>query len=168
MEAEIFWDAQLDRIQDKLFRLAKRLLVSREEAQDATQEILLKLWARKRDWNSVQNMEALAMTMTKNYCLDQLKSKRASQVSMTDFKIIRADEKSHAIESADRLKWVEKIVNGLPENQKLVFHLRDIEGYSFEEISKMIALDEGHIRTLLSRARKKIREELEKIDNYGI
>lgn len=168
MEAKIFWDLQLDRIQDKLFRLAKRLLVSREEAQDATQEILLKLWSKKSDWDKIQNMEALAMTMTKNYCLDQLKSKRASQVSMTDLKIIRVDEKSHSIESEDRLKWVEKIVNSLPENQKLVFHFRDVEGYSFEEISELIQLDEGHIRTLLSRARKKIREELEKIDRYGI
>jgi RNA polymerase sigma-70 factor (ECF subfamily) len=66
-------------VKDKLFRLAKRLLVSSEEAQDATQDILVKLWDKKNGLEQYNNVEALAMTMTKNYCLDQLKSKRASK-----------------------------------------------------------------------------------------
>ena len=53
---------------DKLFRLAKRLLISREEAEDATQEILLKLWAKKKNITQYNNVEAFAMTMTKNFC----------------------------------------------------------------------------------------------------
>ena len=57
---------------DKLYRLAKRLLVSNEEAEDATQEVLLKLWSRKKIINGYTNIEAFAMTMTKNYCLDCL------------------------------------------------------------------------------------------------
>ena len=62
--------------QDKLYRLAKRLLVSREEAEDATQEILLKLWSKSKAIGSYNNVEAFAMTMTKNFCLDRLKSKQ--------------------------------------------------------------------------------------------
>jgi RNA polymerase sigma factor (sigma-70 family) len=65
---------------DRVFRLAKRLLVSTEEAEDATQEVLVKLWNNKGKLESYKSVEALAMTMTKNYCLDQLKSKRATEM----------------------------------------------------------------------------------------
>ena len=56
---------------DKVFRLAKRLLVSTEEAEDATQEVLVKLWSKNGGLSSYSSIEAFAMTMTKNYCLDQ-------------------------------------------------------------------------------------------------
>ena len=68
--------------QDKLFRLAKRLLVSTEEAEDATQEVLLKLWSNKTKISSYKNVEAFAMTMTKNYCYDKLKSKHSSNLKI--------------------------------------------------------------------------------------
>ncbi len=67
---------------DKLYRLAKRLLVSAEEAEDATQEILLKLWSKKRKIREYSNIEAFAMTMTKNYCYDRLKSKQDSNLTL--------------------------------------------------------------------------------------
>lgn len=67
---------------DKVFRLAKRLLISTEEAEDATQEILVKLWSKNESLNKYTSVEAFAMTITKNYCLDQLKSKRAGNLKM--------------------------------------------------------------------------------------
>jgi len=73
---------------DKLFRVAKRLLVSTEEAEDATQEVLVKLWNRNEILDEYISVEALAMTMTKNYCLDQLKSKRAGNMKIVNAKSI--------------------------------------------------------------------------------
>ena len=67
---------------DKVFRLAKRLLVSNEEAEDATQEILLKLWKNKENIENYKNVEAFSMTMTKNFCLDKLKSKHAQNLKI--------------------------------------------------------------------------------------
>ena len=67
---------------DKVFRLAKRLLVSIDEAEDATQELLLKLWKNKDKLASYRNTEAYAMTMTKNYCFDRLKSKQANNLNL--------------------------------------------------------------------------------------
>ena len=71
---------------DKLFRVAKRLLVSTEEAEDATQEVLVKLWNRNEILDEYNSVEALAMSMTKNYCLDQLKSKRAGNMKIVNAK----------------------------------------------------------------------------------
>ncbi len=69
-------------IEQKLYRIAKRLLISHEEAQDATQEVLVKVWQSSSKLSHVKSIEAYAMTMVKNYCYDRLKSKQASNMSI--------------------------------------------------------------------------------------
>ncbi|MDX1471337.1 MAG: sigma-70 family RNA polymerase sigma factor [Flavobacteriaceae bacterium] len=154
---------------DKVYRLAKRLLVSREEAEDATQEILLKLWRNKSKIEDYNNVEAFSMTMTKNFCLDRLKSKQAQNL-----KIVHNNyqDKQTAlqkqIENSDSVSWVSKIIEDLPEQQKIILQLRDIEEYEYEEIAKVLDMKETAIRVALSRARKTIREKLINTHNYGI
>ncbi|MEO8934648.1 MAG: sigma factor, partial [Xanthomarina sp.] len=99
---------------DKIFRLAKRLLVSKEEAEDATQEILLKLWNNKTKIEAYKNVEAFSMTMTKNFCLDKLKSKHAQNL-----KIVHSnyEDKNTSlqkqVELNDSVHWVAKIIENL-------------------------------------------------------
>ncbi|AXO81817.1 RNA polymerase sigma factor [Olleya aquimaris] len=154
---------------DKVFRLAKRLLVSREEAEDATQEVILKLWKNKAKMEQYKNVEAFSMTMTKNFCLDKLKSKQAQNL-----KIVHSNYQDHnvalqkQIEVNDSLKWVAKIIEDLPEQQKMVVQLRDIEQYDNDEIAKMLDMNPTAVRVALSRARKAIREKLTSTHNYGV
>jgi RNA polymerase sigma-70 factor (ECF subfamily) len=154
---------------DKVFRLAKRLLISTEEAEDATQEILCKLWSKNENLFKFNSVEAFAMTMTKNYCLDQLKSKRAENRKIShDNYTDKSPRLDKILEDGDSLSWVEKIINQLPEQQKLIIQMRDIEQYEFEEIAKILKMNETAIRVALSRARKTIRENMNKIHSYGI
>lgn len=154
---------------DKLFRVAKRLLVSTEEAEDATQEVLVKLWNRNETLDQYNSVEAVAMTMTKNYCLDQLKSKRAGNMKIVHNNFTdREASVQQKVEDRDTWSWVEKIMNDLPEQQKLIVQMRDIEEMEFEEISKILEMNEQAIRTALSRARKSIRERMIKTHHYGI
>ena len=154
---------------DKVFRLAKRLLVSREEAEDATQEVLLKLWNNKLKIAEYKNVEAFSMTMTKNYCFDKLKSKQAQNL-----KIVHSnyEEKNtplqKQVELNDSVSWVAKIIAELPEQQKMIIQLRDIEDYDFDEIAKMLDMNNTAVRVALSRARKTIREKLTNTHNYGV
>jgi len=154
---------------DKVFRLAKRLLVSREEAEDATQEILLKLWKNKEKIAEYKNVEAFSMTMTKNFCLDRLKSKQAQNL-----KIVHSNYEDNntslqkQVEARDSVDWVSKIIEELPEQQKIILQLRDIEEYDFDEIAKVVDMNPTAIRVALSRARKTIREQLTKTHRYGI
>ncbi len=154
---------------DKVFRLAKRLLVSHEEAEDATQEIFLKLWNKKELIKDYKNVEAFSMTMTKNFCLDKLKSKHAQNL-----KIVHNNYQDNnvslqkQVELNDSLGWVSKIMEELPEQQKIILQLRDIEQYDFNEISEMLDMNETAIRVALSRGRKAIREKLTKTHSYGI
>ena len=155
-------------IEQKLYRIAKRLLVSHEEAQDATQEVLVKVWQKSSELSHVKSIEAYAMTMVKNYCYDRLKSKQASNMSIEYSIHDKSQDQSEAFEAKDRLSFVEKIVNNLPEKQKLIWQLRDVEGATFEEIAEVVQMEPTAIRVNLSRARKRIKESLEQIDAYGI
>jgi len=154
---------------DKLFRLAKRMLTSREEAEDATQEILLKLWKKNQVIDSYKNVEAFAMTMTKNFCLDRLKSKQANNLKLVHSNYDDGNTSlQKQLEVKDSLSWVERIMEELPEQQKLVVQFRDVEQYDFEEIAQMLDMEVGTVRVTLSRARKTIREKLVQKHNYGI
>ncbi|ADY27986.1 MULTISPECIES: RNA polymerase sigma factor [Cellulophaga] len=154
---------------DKLFRLAKRLLVSTEEAEDATQEILLKLWSKNDRMKGYANVEAFAMTMTKNFCLDRLKSKQASNLKLVHSNYTDSNASlQRQVEAQDSVNWVEKIMESLPEQQKMALQLRDVEQYSFEEIGKLLEMTPAAVRVALSRARKTVRQKLMEKHNYGI
>jgi RNA polymerase sigma factor (sigma-70 family) len=154
---------------DKLFRLAKRLLVSTEEAEDATQEVLVKLWNKNDVLEKFGSLEAYAMTITKNYCLDVLKSKRASNLQIVHNNYAENTAGlQQEIEDSDSWDWVEKWIDDLPEQQKMIIQMRDIEQYEFEEIAAIMKMSEATIRVALSRARKTIREKMTNTHNYGI
>lgn len=154
---------------DKVFRLAKRLLVSTEEAEDATQELYFKLWKNKSKLTEYNSVEAFAMTMTKNYCFDRLKSKQASNLTLVHSNYKEKDTPlERRVELNDSVSRVNKLIENLPEQQKLIIQLRDIEQYKFEEIAEMLNLQPTAIRVSLSRARKTIREQLQKQHNYGV
>ncbi|AWG27112.1 RNA polymerase sigma factor [Flavobacterium kingsejongi] len=154
---------------DKVFRLAKRLLVSTEEAEDATQEVLVKLWNKKQSLSEYTSVEAFAMTITKNFCLDQLKSKRAGNLQLVHSNYTdREAGLQQKIEDKDSWNWVEKIMAQLPQQQQLIIQMRDVEQYEFDEIAKIMDMNETAVRVALSRGRKTIREELTKKHSYGI
>jgi RNA polymerase sigma factor (sigma-70 family) len=154
---------------DRIFRLAKRLLVSTEEAEDATQEVLVRLWNNREKLSGYSSVEALAMTITKNYCLDQLKSKRATEMRIVHNNYTdREAGLQQQAEDRDSWSWVEKIIATLPEQQRMIVQMRDIEEYEFEDIAKIMDMNETAVRVALSRARKIIREELLKKHSYGI
>lgn len=154
---------------DKVFRLAKRLLVSTEEAEDATQELYFKLWNKKEKLKEYKSVEAFAMTMTKNYCFDRLKSKQASNLKLIHSNYKEKDTPlDKKTDLNDSVSIVHQLIENLPEQQKIIIQLRDIEQYEFDEIAKMLDLKPTAIRVSLSRARKTIREQLTKQHNYGI
>ncbi|WGK64184.1 RNA polymerase sigma factor [Croceiramulus getboli] len=159
----------IDPFQDKMYRLARRLLVSEDEAQDAVQEVVLKLWTKRETLKKYRSVEALAMTMTKNYSYDKLKAKSSSNL-----KIVHSnyeDNNSNTrkqVEVNDDVNSVFELMKELPEQQQLILQLRDVEQYDNAEIAKMLEMNETAVRVSLSRARKSIREALIKKHNYGI
>ncbi len=154
---------------DKAYRLAKRLLVSSDEAEDAVQEMYYKLWKNKQQLASHTNIEAMAMTVTKNYCLDRLKSKQAGNMTLTHSNFTEKETPlEKKVEQRDNVTNIHKWMEELPQQQKIIMQLRDIEQYEFKEIAEIVQLSEGAIRTTLSRARKTIKNKLIKAHQYGM
>ena len=155
---------------NKLFRFAFRLLQNHEEAEDTVQDVFLKLWDMRHKLDQYNSVEALAMTMTKNKCLDKLKAKRNQNVDIEkQAPILSAytapDRKT---ELQDTASLIQKVINQLPEQQKMIIQLRDVEGMEFEEIAEVMQLSVNNIRVNLSRARKKVRDVLTNTHNYGL
>lgn len=155
-------------LKDRLYRLAKRILVSADEAEDAVQEVLLKLWKGKEKIDGYKSPEAFAITMTKNYCLDRLKSKQASNLKIVHSNYPTSHNIEREVEANEGVALVFKIMETLPDQQKIVLQLRDVEQLEFSEIAKILDSNETAIRVALSRARKAVREAMIKKYNYGI
>jgi RNA polymerase sigma-70 factor (ECF subfamily) len=151
----------------KLFRLANRMMTNVPEAEDIVQEVFLRLWTRKDRLNEYKSIEAFAMTITKNLCLDKLKSKGYKTNELTERHEQQTTETPYQkMEINDSYQKVKKFIDTLPEQQRMIIHLRDIEGYEYEEISEVMNISVNTIRVNLSRARKIVREKLVKAYNY--
>jgi len=155
---------------NKLFRFALRLLGSSEEAKDVVQETMIKVW-NGRDMAEVQNMEAWCMRITKNLSLDKLRSKqRRSTDSIAEgFEIVQESLSPHEkTEIHESMKRIDEMMAALPDKQRQVMHLRDIEGYSYNEICDVLELDMNQVKVNLFRARNAVREKLIKLNAYGL
>jgi RNA polymerase sigma-70 factor (ECF subfamily) len=155
-------------LKNKLYRFARRLVTNYAEAEDIVQEVFLRLWSKKDQLHEIRNLEALAVTMTKNLCLDRLKSKSNKNYELKDYHEQSTVTTPYTMmEISDSYKQVNKFIDELPVQQKMIIQLRDVEGYEYEEIAEMTGMNPNAIRVNLSRARKKIKELMEKTYDYG-
>lgn len=154
---------------DRVFRLSKRLLISEDEARDASQEIFIKLWQLKKKLHKYNNIEALSITMTKNYCYDILKSKRSANLKITHNNYTdHSISLQNTLEVRNSYDLVQDLISKLPKKQRIILQLRDVEGYSYAEIAEVLQINQTAIRVSLSRARKQLRKELKKLHDYGL
>lgn len=152
----------------KLYCIAYKLLENAADAEDLVQEAYLKLWEKREGLAVISNPEAFSVTLVKNMCFDLLRSGKYVQnrqcVELTEVQhVSQADD----LEARDEAQQVRHIISGLPLQQQKIVTLRDVKGCSYEEIEQVTGLNATNVRVLLSRARKKIREEFYKWSNYG-
>ncbi len=157
------------RLEDKMFRLAKMMLISADEASDAVQEVFAKLWIKREQLNTITNRDAYFMRAVRNFCLDRIKSKQASEGRLDSVAfMMKTNSTERTLESHEAVSLVEELMQDLPEKQRMIIQLRDIEGFEFKEIAQMLEMNENAIRTALSRGRKTIKTELIKHYQYGL
>ncbi|WP_210462286.1 RNA polymerase sigma factor [Rufibacter roseolus] len=154
----------------KLYRMALFLLQNKEEAEDILQDVFLKLWSNKHKLHAYASIEAFAMSVTKNLCLDKLKGrKNKHMVDVVDMELDSLEVNPYQrYEQTDQVNKVLELVNLLPEQQRLILHLRDVEGYGYDEIEQVTGINVNAIRVALSRARKSVRDGLLKMENYAV
>ena len=151
-------------LKDKLYRFSKRILNDETEAQDVTQDVLMKLWSMRNKLNKYNSIEALAMTTTRNISLDRARRKnlRYKKAPQLKYEAETVDARDY-VEDKELGEIISRAINNLNEPQRTIMHLRDVEGYSFEEIEPVVKMTTETLRVNLSRARKKVRDELTKV-----
>jgi len=151
-----------------MYRLAKRLLKNTEDAEDAVQDTFARLWIKRENLDSGRNLQALTMITLKNICLDKLKSGNSKILPMIDDEnfLPGKDNPQNQLEKKDIRHKINSIIETMPEPQKMIIHLRDIEGMSNDEVSEIVQMNKNAVKVALSRARKKLKEELVKQLEY--
>ena len=166
---QIEFSARLLPMKDKIFRFARSIVSDETEAEDVTQDIFEKLWARRDTLDTCTNLDGFVMSSVRNLCYDRLRNRQMRTGKMES---IKADSptstKGHSPETRDAAEIVGKLIEVLPDKQRTIIHLRDVEGYEIDDISAVVGMDAPTVRVLLSRARNSVRENMIKIMNYGI
>ena len=152
-------------VRDKLYRFALRITGSVHEAEDVVQDVLTKAWAtaEKEQETAIQNWEAWCMTLTRNRSLDRNRSRdlrRTAPLEGVSESKSNDDSPARLTESNDTTDFIKNLMKQLPEKQRLVMHLRDIEEMNYEEIGETLDITLDQVKVNLHRARKTMREKI--------
>lgn len=160
-------------LKNELFRLAFRITLNREDAEDVVQETMMKVWNRREQWQQIESMEAFCLTICRNVALDHQKRMDNQNVSLDDEETL--DSKPSTLHSPeeqavqrDRVERIRKLMNLLPEKQRTSIQLRDVEGKSYKEIAAVMNITEQQVKINIFRARQTIKHEFLKQEQYGL
>ena len=157
-------------MKNRLYRLALRITLNPAEAEDAVQDTLIRVWEHREEWERIDSMEAYALTICRNISLDMAGKAGRRNVQLNEESSMFNVQCSmfNEFEQKERLSIVKKIMNTLPEVQRSIMELRDIEGKTYQEIGNILKLSESQVKVYLHRARTSIRQQVDKIEKYGL
>lgn len=153
------FNAQILTLSDKLFRLAKSMLRNSDAAQDAVQDLSMKLWEKRNNLDEVENVPAFTMKAMRNLCLDTIRQQRNDDDLPGDVELKELNPHQQA-EQKDMVGKIRSLIDELPELQRTIIRMRDVEGMEIAEIAFITSLTENAVSVNLSRARQKIREKI--------
>lgn len=149
----------------KLYIVAFRFLKRQEEAEDAVQEVFIRLWNRLDELDKFNSLEAFATTTIKNYCIDVLrKEKNIVHENHDSHLYVLNNEPSpyEILENNETSEILNRIIEGLPDNYRQIITLKEVDGLSYDEVAEITNQNINTLRVNLSRARKMIRDEFKK------
>ena len=157
-------------LKDKLFRLALRITFDRAEAEDIVQETLIRVWSKRDEWPQFSSVEAYCLTVARNLAIDRSERMEARNVELTPETEQMPDASSphERLVGKERLQLLRRLVARLPEKQRAVLQLRDVEEKSYKEIAEVLGITEEQVKVNLFRARQKVKQQFIDIDNYGL
>ena len=149
-------------LKDKLYRFANRFLEHQEDAYDLVQEVMLKLWEQRGQLEQLKSIEAFSMQMVRNMAYNRIDKMGRHAKYLNQ---LPADYQQEHYPSMTK-ELILKMIDELPEKQRLVMYLRDVEEYEIEDIAEVAGLEENAVRVNLSRARTTVRTNLTKVFDY--
>lgn len=155
-------------LKNVLYRLALRITMSHEDAEDIVQDTLMKVWNRRESLQGVENIEAYTMTICRNLALDKMKRADQENVPLEDDTMVSGRTPADRMIQQDRITLVRKLINLLPEKQRSAMQLRDIEGKSYKEIAQILQITEEQVKVNIFRARQTVKQRFKEAEQYGL
>lgn len=154
-------------LRDRMFRYAQSLLLSSAEAEDAVHDLLEQMWREHDRMERLRRVDSFVMTALRNRCYDLLRRRQANERRRQTIQLGAERSTEADVRHWEACELVRRAMSGLPDRQREVLHLKEIEGYSTREIAVMIGCDEAQVRVILSRGRRALRDRLQKMRNDG-
>lgn len=157
-------------LKDKMFRLALRITLDRAEAEDIVQDALIKVWHKRDEWAQIDSIESYCITIVRNLAIDRSQKMEAKNTELTS----ETQEMPDALtpdmlfEQDEQIQLIHRSISKLPEKQRTVVQLRDIEGKNYKEIARILGITEEQVKVNLFRARQRIKAEINGINGYGL
>nr|WP_068555001.1 sigma-70 family RNA polymerase sigma factor [Thermotalea metallivorans]KXG77098.1 ECF RNA polymerase sigma-E factor [Thermotalea metallivorans] len=160
------------------FNIAFRMLGNMEDANDVTQEALIKVYKSIKTFHGQSSFSTWLYRIVTNTCLDELRKRKRQKaysyhhpIETEDGEIERdmedyGNSTEEIVERKETIKSIQDAINALPEQHKTVIVLRDIRGFNYEQIAEILDCPQGTIKSRISRARISLKEIIEKKELY--
>ncbi len=160
-------------ITGKMYRYALSIVREPETAHDVVQDCLERIWQRRKMLPEINNVDSWVMRIVRNHCYDWVKINRYHRRDNREpendgLMLPGSGEADQSVLLNDQLKWLDRVISSLPQKQREIYHLREVEEMTYQEIAEVMSLTLGEVKINLHRTRGKIREMFKKIQEYGL
>ena len=161
----------IQKYQSKVFGLIYNMTKNQNDIEDLAQEVFIKIYKNLGKFKGESSLYTWIYKITVNLCLDEMKKRKNviyldEKIEVDDGEVNRelpSEDKSQEklYEEKELQEKLHNCINKLPEKQKVMIVLRDIKGFSYEEISKITDVKLGTVKSQINRARLKLKELLD-------
>lgn len=157
-------------LKDKLYRLAFRITLDSAEAEDVVQDTMIRVWNKRDEWAQYESIEAYCMTVARNLAIDRSEKMDARNAELIPEvqDVPDALNPYEQLAQNEQINLIHRLLNELPEKQRTIMQLRDIEGKGYKEIADVLQITEEQVKVNLFRGRQKIKQRYTEIEDYGL
>ena len=157
-------------LKDMLYRLALRITLDTAEAEDVVQDTLIRVWEHRAEWDEIASLQAYSQTICRHLALDVANKAGHGNLQLDEDLQIKTNQAGveEKLQWQEKLSLVKRLMDSLPEVQRTIMELSDIEGRTYQEIAIAMGLTETQVKVYLHRARTKIKTKVEEIEEYGL
>ena len=147
-----------------LYRLALRITLNSQEAEDVVQDVIIKIWGMGERINEIEKIESFALRLTRNLSIDRQRMKINQTATYDDIKEEQGfgthNTIERQIEQKERIDSIRQLMTQMPEKQRSIMQLRDFEGKSYKEIADAMDISEDQVKVNLFRARQFVKSHI--------
>lgn len=144
--------------QNRVYSVCMGMLKNPHDAQDASQETFLKAYRHIRNFRGQSSVETWLTKIAMNVCLDEIRSRRDTVPLNEGFDVPDTETAESRVLARESQQAVRRALEQLPSDQRAVVVLRDIKGFSYEEVCDILNLNIGTVRSRLHRARERLKK----------